>query len=230
MNERAMERLNVGVLFVDSGVAEPLFLCEQGAKLRGLDLTIAASDAVYMFKNGWCPLRRSPRSGTNRLAEQVLQSQENAEWEFMGLVASHCARVRSMSLIGARVLEVLPSSVISSLSKQAVAKMRLMLSDGDYHSFSLCNESVIYEVNTVPCDLPDAPQLFHQHFGGYMEYIAKRIAHERRTFCHILWGLGRRGSWAQVGVFPTLTAKPKSQDALIPIDLLTSEDRQVLKL
>jgi hypothetical protein len=48
-------------VFFSSGVAQPLFMCEQAAKQRGLDLAVAAKDAEYMFKYGWCPLRPTPR-------------------------------------------------------------------------------------------------------------------------------------------------------------------------
>jgi hypothetical protein len=37
-------------------------MCEQGAKLRGLDLTIAAKDAEYWWKNQLAPLRATPKA------------------------------------------------------------------------------------------------------------------------------------------------------------------------
>jgi hypothetical protein len=49
------------MVFLSQGVYEPLFMCKEAAMQRGLDLTVAAADAAYMFKHGWSPLRPTPR-------------------------------------------------------------------------------------------------------------------------------------------------------------------------
>ena len=41
-----------------------LLICEQGAKLRGLDLETASSDAKYWWKNQLAPLRATPMVST----------------------------------------------------------------------------------------------------------------------------------------------------------------------
>ena len=38
----------------------PILVCEQGAKLRGLDLEVAAADAKHWWKTGLAPLRVTP--------------------------------------------------------------------------------------------------------------------------------------------------------------------------
>jgi len=38
----------------------PILVCEQGAKLRGLDLEVAATDAKHWWKTGFVPLRATP--------------------------------------------------------------------------------------------------------------------------------------------------------------------------
>ena len=43
-------------LFVGAGVVNPIFLCRQGARLRRLDLKVAAADAKHWFETGRCPL------------------------------------------------------------------------------------------------------------------------------------------------------------------------------
>jgi len=48
-------------VFLEQGVYEPLFMCEQAARKRGLDFAVAAADAAYVFKHGWCPLRPTPK-------------------------------------------------------------------------------------------------------------------------------------------------------------------------
>ncbi len=42
----------------------PILVCEQGAKLRNLDLEVAAADAKYWWKNGKVPLRATPLAGS----------------------------------------------------------------------------------------------------------------------------------------------------------------------
>ena len=53
------------LLALAAGVGVPVFLCEQGARRRGLDLRVAAADAEYVFKSGWCPLRPTPKEREN---------------------------------------------------------------------------------------------------------------------------------------------------------------------
>ena len=42
----------------------PIFVCEQGAKLRNLDLAVAAADAKHWWETGKVPLRATPLAGT----------------------------------------------------------------------------------------------------------------------------------------------------------------------
>jgi hypothetical protein len=44
----------------------PILVCEQGAKLRNLDLEVAAADAKYWWKTGKAPLRATPLAGGQR--------------------------------------------------------------------------------------------------------------------------------------------------------------------
>ncbi len=58
------KRLGAGALLIDGGVANPFYLCEIGAKRRGLDLSIALADAKRVAETGFAPLRPTPRSKT----------------------------------------------------------------------------------------------------------------------------------------------------------------------
>lgn len=49
-------------LFVDGGIANPIFLCEAAARLRGLDLDVARADAKVVVETGWAPLRPTPNA------------------------------------------------------------------------------------------------------------------------------------------------------------------------
>jgi hypothetical protein len=55
-----------GMMVVD---VNPLFMCEEGARQRGLDLEIAAADAENWVKVGLCPLRSTP-SASSRSPEK----------------------------------------------------------------------------------------------------------------------------------------------------------------
>jgi hypothetical protein len=42
------------------GTSNPILMCEQGARLRGIDLEVAATDAKYWWETGLAPLRATP--------------------------------------------------------------------------------------------------------------------------------------------------------------------------
>jgi tetratricopeptide (TPR) repeat protein len=45
----------------------PILVCEQGAKLRNLDLEVAAADAKHWWKTGLVPLRATPLAGSSKI-------------------------------------------------------------------------------------------------------------------------------------------------------------------
>jgi hypothetical protein len=57
---RMRKELDMTVVIVEPGVIQPILMCEQGARLRGLDLNIAAADARYWWETGLVPLRATP--------------------------------------------------------------------------------------------------------------------------------------------------------------------------
>jgi hypothetical protein len=48
------------VMAFGSGVVGPVLVCERGARLRKLDLEVAAADARHWWKTGLVPLRPTP--------------------------------------------------------------------------------------------------------------------------------------------------------------------------
>ena len=42
------------------GIMTPILVCEQGARLRGIDLEVAAADAKHWWNTGMVPLRATP--------------------------------------------------------------------------------------------------------------------------------------------------------------------------
>ncbi len=66
--KRLREKLNAMVM-IDAGVVAPVFMCIEGARLKNLDLQVAASDAANWAKTGLCPLRPTPLAGASSPAK-----------------------------------------------------------------------------------------------------------------------------------------------------------------
>lgn len=54
---------DTGIIFTGHYRLGPILVCKQGAKLRKLDLYVAAEDAKYWWKTGKVPLRTTPKTG-----------------------------------------------------------------------------------------------------------------------------------------------------------------------
>lgn len=70
------------IIIGGSGVFAPILVCEQGAKLRNLDLEVAAADAKYWWETGHVPLRATPTAKTqSRIfqGESVQEAEEAAK-------------------------------------------------------------------------------------------------------------------------------------------------------
>ncbi len=59
--KRILESSGAGSAYFDQGTIYPILLCEQGARLRKLNLKIAADDAEHGVKTGKFPLRPTPK-------------------------------------------------------------------------------------------------------------------------------------------------------------------------
>ena len=63
--KRLKERMGIYVMF-GSGVFAPVLVCKRGAKLRKLDLEVAAADAKYWWETSKVPLRATPLAGSKK--------------------------------------------------------------------------------------------------------------------------------------------------------------------
>jgi len=78
LNE-AETRLKVDLLSTQTGTAisaaggvfAPILMCEQGARKRGLDLSVAAADAQHWWKTGLVPLRPTPLAGAGTSSDDA---------------------------------------------------------------------------------------------------------------------------------------------------------------
>lgn len=60
--------------------SSPVLVCEQGAKLRNLDLKTAAADAAHWWATGKVPLRATPCAGSQALnADKLLENEQASE-------------------------------------------------------------------------------------------------------------------------------------------------------
>lgn len=57
-----LQQATKAAIFFDQGTIWPVLLCEQAARKRGLDLTVAAADARKLFETGRVPLRVTPKA------------------------------------------------------------------------------------------------------------------------------------------------------------------------
>lgn len=55
-----IQKTDATLTFWDQGTVFPILVCEQGARLRGLNLKVASADAEYGFRTGKFPLRPTP--------------------------------------------------------------------------------------------------------------------------------------------------------------------------
>lgn len=56
-----LQQATGAAIFFDQGTIWPILMCEQAARRRGLDLTVAATDARQLFETGRVPLRVTPK-------------------------------------------------------------------------------------------------------------------------------------------------------------------------
>lgn len=63
-------RAALGMQFTAIYSVGPIFVCEQGARLRNLDLETAAADARHWWATGQVPLRATPLAGASRQQQQ----------------------------------------------------------------------------------------------------------------------------------------------------------------
>lgn len=76
--EEELEQQTGAIVMSSPRVAVPVLVCEQGAKLRGLDLEVAAADARYWWKTGKVPLRPTPLAGS----KEAQQEKKRLRWQF----------------------------------------------------------------------------------------------------------------------------------------------------
>jgi len=75
------EQLGANVMF-GGGTLSPVLTCEQGARLRNLDMTVAGQDATWWWETGKVPCRATPTCGTDE--EETVDEQASEGTELAG--------------------------------------------------------------------------------------------------------------------------------------------------
>jgi hypothetical protein len=176
------KRFDASVVFC-SDVSNPFYLCETGARRRGLDLAVALADARMAAETGFAPLRPTPRADTSSLPHASFAGNpgiatETAKRAFHRHIQRIQPHLRGVPETLAALSKV--AAVFHRASMWVGEKISLSANDGQMHSFSLrdAQEKVRLDVTTIPCKPQDA----HGYFtGGYSEFL-NRILYLPRTY------------------------------------------------
>jgi hypothetical protein len=114
-------------------------------------------------------------------------------------------------------------------------KMKLTLHDGEQHSFTLGNPPVCFWIWTLPVQLHESKNWILNKYGGYTKWIERSLnyplpeMHGCTVFCHVVSGGTQKGIWFHIALW-RLNASAPIDKFIIPVEFLTSEERQVLKI
>ena len=103
------------------------------------------------------------------------------------------------------------------------------LADGKRHSTEVTHSDTFVSVSTFPCGLDEARRNYYS--VGYLEYLnsALRTARNVNPACHyvhIQFFWDRSNCWVQFTLFPNKDALGFSPLYILPVDLLTTEERR----
>lgn len=84
--QRLQKQLGGGLIIAASGVFTPVLVCKRGARLRKLDLEVAAADARYWWKTGKVPLRPTPLAGKQSKSKKKTAVKPKADADILALI------------------------------------------------------------------------------------------------------------------------------------------------
>lgn len=84
--QRLQKQLGGGLIIAASGVFTPVLVCKRGARLRRLDLEVAAADAGYWWETGKVPLRPTPLAGKQSKSEKKTAVKPKADADILALI------------------------------------------------------------------------------------------------------------------------------------------------
>lgn len=205
----------------------PVLVCEQGARLRNLDLAVAHEDAKRWWDTGRVPLRTTPLSMQGNILRMFANHFKRVRAEFKG----HQPTMGVLDEVESRFQE----------NASGVAEMvEKTLADHKLHTKCVAGDGVRswLLVSVVPHDRKNSAGFFAAEYppgyGGYMNFWlnsepfrqARQMGHD--VFAHVLV-YADASSQEKIslgfGLFPLNPSGNANPGVVMPSDSLTQEDR-----
>lgn len=205
----------------------PILVCEQGAKLRNLDLAVAHEDAKRWWETGKVPLRVTPVTVQGSIVRVFARHFQRIRAEFR----DHQPTMDILNEVEARFQE--NASRVAEMAKKTLADHKLhtkCLSGGGIRSWLL--------VSVVPRDRHKSASFFATEYppgyGGYMNFWlnsmplqqAREMGHD--VFAHILIyadASSQEKLSLGFGLFPLDPSNDTNPGVIMPSESLTREDK-----
>jgi hypothetical protein len=120
----------------------------------------------------------------------------------------------------------------AKLSKLACENLALTASDHEEHNEGFSEAPVYFVISSLPTSLAGARDWIARHYGGYTHYAAKLWGSRPSgcsTWCHLICGTSSGGHWVQLSL-SSFESPRLLEGMLMPVDLLTLEERKALGL
>lgn len=224
----------------------PIFVCERGARLRNLDLKVAAADAKLWWKTGQVPLRATPTNeeqssanSTSRLLGREISPQEDMGIQSLlevqvaralarpELRESETMRGILTGLLEGRYAEFTKAAVTAGVDESLGEKTHVCCRG----SFS----NLYLAVSTVPSSCPSGIRAFFP--GGYVAFVTEILnasEYPRGSVSLAHWTYGSDGDCdcAHLTLFPArnLVRRGQGLSPVVAGELCTEQELAELGL
>lgn len=155
---------------------------------------------------------------------------------FAHLIDNHLQKLRRNAPgLESFLNEYFGEDAVANLAQMVAEKMRITQSDGQQHSSAFWRQPVFYQSSTLPVEMNQAKDWFVSRFGSYTKFIegvwnsGQFQGADCSIWCHIICGGTKRQYWVHIAICSVKETAPISA-AIMPIEFLTSEERQQLGL
>ena len=203
---------------------------DQGAAAAKALFNITGADYYTILKSG-----RDPATAYGEAVDRKLANKNRQTFEPDKLIKDHVVRLLASlpNDRGARwareVIEKVVEEELENLCLIARGKMSESLSDGERHSASVFMDDLFVSVSTFPCSVEVAKRTHYQR--GYLPHLDRMVTmgREENPRCHWLhfqffWDVGL--FWVQFTLFPNKHVLDFPPRYILPIDLLSDEEKR----
>ena len=156
----------------------------------------------------------------------------DVENDFATILKQHLQRVKEfLPSLKPFIDQYFHDRQVQELTMIAQEKLNLSVSDGEEHSMALTVPPVFFHVSTIPVSLLKAKDWYEERCGGYLQMVMsifeqfKEIA-KWDYYCNIICGCDGGRIWLNMCVIP----EDKSLESLMPLDILSAEEKEQLGL